>query len=140
MGTSDYRIVLEAMALQNGTAFLHLTYSYAAGFSARLALQAYLATVGSDKVGFSMVEGQGDGQSGYVGGMRGLMERNTMRYYLAIDAFLGATGMAPAAQPEKRLQDWFTATERYPRQLHEMDREEYVPMKRAEYVRQQAAN
>lgn len=58
-------------------------------------------------------------------------------YYLAIDSFLGVAGMAPPAQPEKRLESWFTAVERYPRQLHEMDRDAYLEMKRAEYVRQQ---
>ena len=69
--------------------------------------------------------------------MRGLVERNTMRYYLAIDSFLGTGGAAPAARFEKNLQAWFTAVERYPRQLHEMDRDAYLEMKRAEYLRQQ---
>jgi len=66
------------------------------------------------------------------------MERNTMRYYLAIDSFLGATRTAPAARFEKSLQNWYTAADRYPRQLRDMERQEYVEMKRAEYVRQQA--
>ena len=43
----------------------------------------------------------------------------------------------PAAQLEQRLQSWFRASERYPRQLHEMDREAYLVMKRAEHLRQQ---
>lgn len=73
----------------------------------------------------------------YIGGVRGLIERNTMRYYLAIDSFIGAERALPAAQFESRLQNWFTATERYPQQLHEMDRGEYLDMKRAEYLRQQ---
>lgn len=137
MGTSDYRILLEAVALPNAQTFLHLTYSYAVGFSGRLAMQTYLGTVGSRKVGFSVIGKRPDGQPDYIGGVRGLMERNTMRYYLAIDAFLGATSAVPAAQSEKRLQSWFTATERYPLQLREMDRTSYVEMKRAEYARQQ---
>lgn len=137
MGTSDYRILLEAVALPNAKTFLHLTYSYAANLSGRLAMQTYLGTIGSNKVGFSVVGKQDDGQPEYIGGVRGLMERNTMRYYLAIDTFLGADAVAPAAQLEKRLQDWFTATERYPRQLREIDRAEYVEMKRAEHLRQQ---
>jgi hypothetical protein len=137
MGTSDYRILLEAVALPNDKTFLHLTYSYAINMSGRLAMQTYLGTVGSSKVGFSIVGKRDDGRPHYIGGVRGLMERNTMRYYLAIDSFLGAGSVAPAAQPEKRLQDWFTATERYSRQLHEMDRAQYVEMKRAEHLRQQ---
>ena len=58
-------------------------------------------------------------------------------YYLAIDSFLGVASTVAAAQPEKRLENWFTAVERYPRQLHEMNRNAYLVMKRAEYLRQQ---
>jgi hypothetical protein len=140
MGTSDYRILLEAVALPNAKTFLHLTYSYAMNFSGRLAMQTYLGTVGSGKVGFTVVGKLADGQPDYIGGVRGLMERNTMRYYLAIDTFLRTASAAPAAQPEQRFQNWFTAVERYSRQLHEMDRDEYLEMKRAEYVRQQTAH
>jgi len=76
------------------------------------------------------VSGQdGDGRPTYVGGVRGLVERNTMRYYLAIDDYVAAP--APA-QLEQRLDTWFDATERYPRQLHEMEKPEYLAMKRDE--------
>lgn len=138
MGTSDYRILLEAVALPNAKTFLHLTYSYAINFIGRLSMQTYLGTIGSGKVGFTAVGKQADGQPEYIGGVRGVVERNTMRYYLAIDTYLGAAGEAPAAQLEKRLQSWFTATEQYSRQLHEMDREAYLEMMRAEHLRQQA--
>jgi hypothetical protein len=137
LGTSDYLIQLQAVALPNSKTFLHLTYSYAMNFAARLAMQTYLGTVGSAKVGFTVTGRRADGQPDYIGGVRGVVERNTMRYYLAIDSFLGAASAAPAAQLEKRLQAWFTAVEQYPRQLHEMDRGQYLEMKRAEYVRQQ---
>ncbi len=141
LGTSDYRILLEAVALPDvKKTFLHLTYSYTVNFVGRLAMQTYLGTIGSGKVGFTATGKLADGQPNYIGGVRGLVERNTMRYYLAIDTFLGAASTAPAAQPEKRFQNWFTATERYPRQLHEMDRGAYLEMKRAEYLRQQAAH
>lgn len=137
MGTSDYLIRLEAVALPNAKTFLHLTYSYTVNFAARLAMQTYLGTVGSGKVGFTVIGTGADGRPQYMGGVRGLMERNTMRYYLAIDTFLGAASAAPGTQLEKRLQGWFTAIEQYPRQLHEMDRAQYLEMKRAEYLRQQ---
>jgi hypothetical protein len=67
------------------------------------------------------------------------VERNTMRYYLAVDTFLGAANAPPQIQLEQRLQNWFTAAEEYPRQLHEMERGEYLEMKHAEHLRQQAA-
>lgn len=137
LGTSDYLILLEAVALPNAKTFLHLTYSYAMSFAGQMAVQTYLGTIAGDKVGFTVIGNQADGQPDYIGGVRGLVERNTMRYYLAIDAFLSSARAAPAAQLENRLQGWFTAVERYPRQLHEMDRGAYLEMKRAEYLRQQ---
>jgi hypothetical protein len=136
MGTSDFRIELEAVAISSSKTFLHLTYSYAMNFAARLAMQTYLATVGSGKVGFTQIAKAGDGQPNYIAGMRGLVERNTMRYYLAIDSFLGAVAQPPGAQLDKRLQSWFSAVEQYPRQLHELDRAAYLSMKHDEYLRQ----
>ena len=136
--TRDYRIVFEAVPVDGGRTFIRLSYSYAFGLPGRLAMQAYLATIGRDKVGFTVAGTQSDGQPRYIGGMRGVVERNTMRYYLAIEAFLGALSVPPQARLEKRLRDWFAAAERYPRQLHEMERDEYLKMKRREYLRQQS--
>ena len=136
MGTSDFRIELEAVAISSSKTFLHLTYSYAMNFAARLAMQTYLATIGSGKVGFTQIAKAGDAQVTYIAGMRGLVERNTMRYYLAIDSFLEAATQAPGAQLDKRLQSWFSAVEQYPRQLHELDRAAYLSMKHDEYSRQ----
>lgn len=127
-GTRDYRIVAEAVPLEGGKTFMHLNYSYGFGGSGRFAMQAYLATAGASKVGFT------------TNGMRGAIERNAMRYYLAIDAYLDTMEAASGQRVEKRIQRWFTETERYPKQLHEMDRETYVAMKRLEYGRQQTAS
>jgi hypothetical protein len=138
LSTRNYRIVFEAIPLESGRTFIHLTYSYAYGIAGRLALQTYLRTLGSSKVGFTVVGTQSDGQPRHVGGLRGVVERNSMRYYLAVEAFLGALSAPPPAQIEKRLHDWFDAVERYPLQLHEMERSDYLEMKRREYSRQQA--
>ncbi len=64
--------------------------------------------------------------------MRGVVERNTMRYYLAIEAYLGALTTPVPQQLEKRLNDWYSGIERYPLQLHEIERSEYLAMKRSE--------
>ncbi|MDX1724368.1 MAG: hypothetical protein R3355_14825 [Pseudomonas sp.] len=137
LGTSRYRIKLEAVALDDRRSFLHLSYSYAYGMAARLATQGYLATLGRDKVGFSIVERSAEGQPVYIDGMRGVIERNTMRYYLAIEAYLSALSEPPAEQFEKRLDHWQTAVEQYPAQLHELERDQYLSMKRKEIQRQQ---
>ncbi|MEP7294717.1 MAG: hypothetical protein ABI702_00905 [Burkholderiales bacterium] len=139
LGTKNYRIVLEATPLDEKSSFIHMSYAYGYGVAARIAMQSYLATLGRDKVGFSIVERKGDGTPVYVGSVLGVIERNAMRYYLAIDSYLAACTLPRAEQPERRIQAWIDSTERYPRQLHEMERDEYLTMKRKELVRQQAA-
>src|SRR4051812_29667330 len=76
LGTHDYRISLEAAPVEGGRTFIHLSYSYSFGAMSRMAMSTYLATAGADKVGFSK---EASGQ--YVGGVRGVIERNTMRYF-----------------------------------------------------------
>ena len=138
LGTSDYRIWIESIPLKNGQTFLHFTYTYSFGLSGRLAMKSYLATIGRDKVGFTTTDKQTNGQPDYIQGVRGVVERNTMRYYLAIDAYLAALTVPTDIQSEKRFQLWYSSNESYPRQLHEVEKEEYLAMKRKEYKRQQA--
>ncbi len=139
LSTHDYRFWIEATSLNDGRTFLHFSYAYAFGFSGRLAMQGYLATVGSDKVGFTVTGKQPNGQPAYIQGVRGVVERNTMRYYLAIDAYLAALIAPPKDRLEKRLQHWYNSSELYARQLHEVERKDYLEMKRQEYQRQQVA-
>jgi len=127
-GTRDYRVNVEAVPLDGGKTFMHMSYAYGYGGTGKFAMQAYLATAGANKAGFTS------------DGLRGAVERNAMRYYLAIDSYLD-TMAAPAAQRvDKRINTWFSATERYPKQLHEMDRGTYAAMKRQDYDRQQTAS
>ena len=132
--TRDYRIALEAIPLPGDRTLLHLSYAYGFGMPARLAMKAYLGTAGADKVGFTVTGKDAEGKPRYVGGMRGVIERNTMRYYLAIEAFLG-TMNAGLERSEKAARNWFESTERYPKQLHEMDEAPYLAMKRKEFAR-----
>jgi hypothetical protein len=136
VGTHDYRIDVAAMPVDGNRTFLRLTYSYGVGMAGRMAMGAYLSTAGADKVGFTVVGREPDGQPQYIKGVRGAIERTAMRYYLAIDSYLDAQAAPPAQRAEKRIQSWFTATEHYPRQLREMDRQTYVAMKRVEVERQ----
>jgi hypothetical protein len=104
----------------------------------RFAMQAYMSTAGADKVGFTVQGRDAGGQPVLTGGVRGAIERNVMRYYLAIDAYLASLKAPPDQRVDRAIQTWFNNTERYPRQLREMDRSTYVAMKRGEHVRQQA--
>jgi hypothetical protein len=138
-GTSDYRLTLQAVPLDTRHTFIHLSYTYTNGMAARLATRAYLATAGRNKVGFSVVGRDEDGRPQYVKGMQGIAERNTMRYFLAVDAFLDTLDVPAAQQAEQRLKHWFNATERYPQQLHELEWNEYLAMKRREMNLAQAS-
>jgi hypothetical protein len=138
VGTRDYRIVVSAIPLDADRTFMHLSYSYGFGVAGRLAMQAYLATAGANKVGFTVAGRDGNGQPLYIGGVRGAIERNVMRYYLAVDAHVDSLRAPPEQRVERRIQTWFSGAERYPRQLREMDSSTYVAMKRNEYERQQS--
>ena len=130
LGTGNYRVALEAVAIDERKTFVHFSYSYDHNMMARLATQAYLATFGSNKVGFTVVGKGAGGEPEYIRGTRGLVERNAMRYFLTLDAYL-AERSAPAGQQfERRLRHWFNGAERYAPQLHEVDIETYLALKR----------
>ena len=139
MGTRDYRVVVAAVPLDGGRTFMRLSYAYSYGAMGRMALQGYLATAGADKVGFSVTGRDAKGAPVYIDGMRGVVERNAMRYYLAIDAYLASLAAPPHEQVERRIQAWFNASERHARQLREMDRATYISLKRSETERQRTA-
>ena len=135
LGTRNYRIQFEATPLGDRQTILHLTYAYTYGIVARIAMQTYLATAGRSKVGFTVVDRQPDGEPVYVAGVRGVLERNAMRYYLGIVAYLDSLTAPPKEQLEQRLRGWFALTEQHARQLHEMTESDYLDMKRQEYRR-----
>lgn len=59
-----------------------------------------------------MVGSQADRQPQCMGGSQGVVERNAMRYYLAIDLDLAANVASPPARFEQSLGLWFDASER----------------------------
>lgn len=137
-GTTDYRILLEAVPLAGNKSFIHIRYSYRYGVMAKVAMQSYLNTLGSGKAGFTVEGEDAEGNPAYVGGLRGAIERNTMRYYLAIDAYLKSLRLPEGQRFEARLRDWHRSTERYAHQLRELSLNEYMAMKRKENERMKA--
>lgn len=132
LDTSDFRIVFEAMPAGDGATFAHMAYSYSYGGMSELAVRLYLLTFGRGKVGFTVEGSDEEGRPRYIGGLRGVVERNTMRYYLAVEAWLAATGLPRERRIERALRNWYAAAERYPRQLHELSQARYLAMKRRE--------
>ena len=132
MGTRDFEIRLEAAPLDARRTFMHMSYTYTLGSMGRIAMDAYLAGAGRDKTGFSVVDRLPDGKPVYVDGVRGVVERSAMRYYLAIEAHLDSLGAPRGQRLEARLRRWYAAIERHPQLREQVSRDEYVDMKRRE--------
>jgi hypothetical protein len=128
LGTSNYVIAFEAVPVDSTHSFLHFSYTYDENVLTRTAMQAYLATFGRSKVGFTVLGTGPDGRPEYIRGTHALVERNAMRYFLSVEAYLEAREKNAVA----RRNAWYSATEKYPRQLHEIDRAVYLDLKAAD--------
>lgn len=139
LSTRDYRMVFEAVPIDSGRSFVHFGYAYGYGTLAKLAMSTYLATAGRAKIGFT-VEGQdAGGRAIHVRGERGAIERNVLRYYLALLAHLSVVSGPREALWEARWRAWFALTERHAAQLHEYSLDEYLKEKRSDLARFAAA-
>lgn len=135
LGTRDYRIELKAMPLPrtlsdetsfNGT-IVRLVFSYRMSWFSRKATTIYLATWAREKVGFTKIDNDKNSPV-YIRGLQGIIERNTIRYYLAIKTRLDS--VLTGQDLEQQFGKWFDATEQYPLQLHEVEKMEYLEAKR----------
>lgn len=119
LGTRDYAVTFEAAAIGEGRTLVQIMFTQRFGLAARMAMAAYFSTTGRKKVGFTVVDRDGEGRPVYVGDLRGGIERNLARYFLAIEANASTRRVPAAQQPEARVRTWLAATERYPAQLRE---------------------
>lgn len=139
VSTRDHRIVVEVVPVDAARTFVRLGYGYSFGTRAKIAMSLYLATAGRDKIGFSVVGREPDGQPRYVRGERASLERNVMRYHLALLAYSGVTGGTPAERLDARLRAWFALTERHAPQLRELTLQEYLAEKAGDRARRATA-
>ena len=131
-GTRDHLMSFEAMPLSETGTFFHLVYSCGIGLAARAGIAGYLATVGRGHIGFTVVGREADGSPVFIQGRQGIVERNAMRYYLAVLAQI-ATREIPAGQRfDRRLDCWYTLSDRYRKQIFEVEREDYIRNKHKE--------
>jgi hypothetical protein len=126
----------EAIPLDSGRTLTHVSYSYGYGISLRLAEKAYFATLGRRKVGFTVNGTDDRGNPIYVGGPRGAIERNAVRYYLAVQSFMDTLGFPEESRFGVRLSEWYDLTDRYRRQLFELDKKDYLSFKTRERSQQ----
>ena len=132
LDTRDYEFTLEAMPAGDAT-FIAVRYGYSASFASRAATAGYLATAGSGRTGFTT-----NAAGAPARGVRGIVERNAMRHYLALTAVLDTGDVPEAARTTARLDRYYTLTDRFAAQLREFERSEYIASKTRELAEQRA--
>ncbi len=136
LGTHNYVLAVAAIPLTEGRTLIHVSYSYEYGLMSRAAVFGYLKTMGRKKVGFSVVGEDRNGRPIYVRGVQGMIERNAMRYHLAVQAYLETLHVPEYDRFERRIERWFDLTSVHPKQLFEMPRDDYLRYKRRERAEQ----
>jgi len=135
-GTKDHRMRFEAVPLDGGRTFVHVSYAYSDSAALRLAGKVYFATLGWGKVGFTVTGTDSSGNPVYVGGPRGAIERNAVRYYFAIQSYMDTLRYPEKSRFSMRISDWYDLTARYRKQLLEQDKNDYLTFKTKEHMRQ----
>ncbi len=135
-GTRDHRMRFEAMPLGGARTFIHVSYDYSYGRSLRLAEKIYFATLGRDKVGFTVRGVDHRGNPIYITGARGAIERNAVRYYFAIQSFMDTLQYQGNSRFTMRVNEWYDLTCRFRKQLVEMDKKDYLAFKTEEHQNQ----
>lgn len=132
LDTTDYIISVEAIPLSENSTLIHFTYSYNFGFWTRLAMTTYFSTTGSDKIGFTVKDTDEKGHPVYVDGIRGVIERNSIRYLFAIQSYLSTLEGPYETRFYRKISGWFDLTERFHHQLYEMNKTDYLKYKKME--------
>lgn len=128
LGTSNYVMEVEAAPLDEQRTILRVVYSYQYGIRAAVAMRFHFATSGRDELGFSS-----NTQGESVRGMRGAVERDVMRQFLAIEAHALSDDKRPEQRFEKSLDRWLAAIDHYPERLAETDPAHYREIKLAQF-------
>ncbi|MDJ0958679.1 MAG: hypothetical protein QNI91_17565 [Arenicellales bacterium] len=134
LGTSDYRIHFE-VALINGRTFGRIQVSQKHSWLSSKAAKLYVATKGRKKQGISIVDYDEKGKPIYSSGEQAIAERNLLRYYFAITAYVYSQNGTRSDRFKDSLDYWYDQTEQY-EQLYEVDRSQYMKDKYKEYKNQ----
>ncbi len=131
LGVKDNRLDFMVWSME-GKTLVQVHASYVPSMQSKLALGTYLMTMGRNKVGFS-TSTDASGDTTPIKGARGIIERNTMRYFLALrtEVALASGG----ASDEARIERWFDATAEF-EPLYEIPRDEYIANKKREIKNQ----
>jgi len=135
-GTKDHRMRFEAIPLDGGRTFVHVSYEYSDSAAIRLAVKVYFATLGWSKVGFTVTGTDGNGKPVYIDGPRGALERNAVRYYFAIQSFMNTLSYPEKNRFSGRISNWYDLTTRYRKQLFDLEKNDYITFKTKERTNQ----
>ena len=135
-GTKDHRMRFEALPLDGRRTFVHVSYAYNDSVALSLAEKVYFATLGWGKIGFTVTGTDRNGKPVYIGGPRGAIERNAVRYYFAIQAFMNTLRYPEESRFSMRINEWYDLTTRYRKQLFDLDKKEYLTFKTEEHMNQ----
>jgi hypothetical protein len=135
-GTKDHTMRFEALPLGGGKAFVHVNYAYNDSVALRLAEKAYFATLGRNKVGFTVTGTDKSGRPVYIGGPRGAIERNAVRYYFAIQTCINTVYSPDKTLFSTRINQWYDLTTLYKKQLLDLSKKEYLESKSKEQKNQ----
>jgi len=134
--TKDHRMRFEALPIDGGKTFVHVSYEYCDSVALRLAAKGYFATLGRGKVGFTVTGTDRNGRPLYIGGPRGAIERNAVRYYFAIQSFMDALRYPEEKRFSMRISEWYDLTTRYRKQLFDLHKKDYLTFKTREHKNQ----
>jgi len=126
----------EALPLEGGRTFVHVSYAYSDSVALRLVQKLYFATLGRGKVGFTVSRTDTNGNPVYIGGTRGALERSVVRSHFAIQSFMDTLRYPEESRFSMRISKWYDLTNRYRKQLFEMDKEDYLTLKTKEHKNQ----
>ena len=129
LGTRDSHIRLDALGIE-GRTLVHFTSAMRLGAVSHIAITTYLATLGRNKTGFSNVP-DANGKLGPVRGLQAMIERNAVRYFLALQVDLETRALPAAGRFEQQMHRWYELTQRFP-QLYDLPKADYVANKRRE--------
>ena len=131
LDTENYQMIIEAEKLNNKT-LVRVSMAYSSSMLSRVATETYLLTLGRGKIGFSLTGTDAAGEPVFSDGINAIIERNAMRYYLAMKAYIDTQSLPENQRFEARITAWFDLTEQFARQLHELERTEYLDAKHRE--------
>jgi len=131
--TKDHQFGLESVPLAKDTTFIHFRYSF--GYSAFGYFLMKIFVGG--RTGFSIIGADSDGNPVYTGGMRGLVERDVVYYYLAILAYLDSLKAPYDQRFDMQSGQWYDLTAHFKKQLFEMNKEAYLADKSKDWKNQQ---